>query len=79
LETDMPHPNLTANPFALMMTPEAVFAAIERSERLGRLKSRICRPLDGPRPSNAPAEANSFDAAIDAAPESLDWPVIQYE
>jgi hypothetical protein len=75
----MPHPNLTANPFALMMTPEAVFAAIERSERLGRLKSRICRPLDGPRPPHAQAETNSFDAAIDAAPESLDWPMIQYD
>lgn len=73
----MSHPNLTANPFALMMTPEAVFAAIERSERLGRLKSRICRPLDGPRPPNAAAETSSFDAAIDAAAESLDWPVIQ--
>ena len=74
----MPHPNLTANPFALMMTPEAVFAAIERSERLGRLKSRICRPLDGPRPQG-PNEVSSFDAAVDAAPETLEWPVIQYE
>ena len=68
----MPHPNLTANPFALMMTPEAVFAAIERSERLGRLKSRICRPLDGPRPPQAPTEISSFDAAVDASAESLD-------
>lgn len=72
----MTPPNLIANPFALMMMPEAVFAAIERSERLGRLKSRICRPLDGPRPMQAPAEASSFDAAIDAATESLEWPVI---
>jgi len=62
----------TANPFALMMTPEAVFAAIERSERLGRLKSRICRPLDGPRtPQPAAeepaAEVEAFDAAVEAA------------
>ena len=35
-----------ANPFALMMNPEAVFAVIERSERLARLQSRICHPLD---------------------------------
>lgn len=36
----------TANPFALMMYPEAVIAAVAGSERLARLKSRICRPLD---------------------------------
>jgi hypothetical protein len=74
----MAHPDLTANPFALMMTPEAVFAAIERSERLSRLKSRICRPLDGPRPPQPPAaEVRAFDAAVDAANEPLEWPVIQ--
>lgn len=39
---------LTANPFALLMEPEAVFATIEKSGRLGRLHSRICRPLDKP-------------------------------
>jgi hypothetical protein len=68
----------TANPFALMMTPEVVFAAIERSERLGRLKSRICRPLDGPRapqPAAAEepaAEVEAFDAAVEAAPVELE-------
>jgi hypothetical protein len=35
-----------SNPFALMMSPEVVLAAVERSERLGRLQRRICRPLD---------------------------------
>ena len=35
-----------SNPFALMMNPEAVLAAIAGSERLARLGSRICRPLD---------------------------------
>lgn len=80
----MTHPNLIANPFALMMMPEAVFAAIEHSERLGRLKSRICRPLDGPRPVQAPAEISSFDAAVDgsavdASTESLAWHLIQPE
>jgi hypothetical protein len=78
----MAQPNPIANPFALMMTPEVVFAAIERSERLGRLKSRICRPLDGPRPPQVPPEVSSFDAAVDAAPEVLEvleWPVIEGE
>ena len=72
----MAHPNPTANPFALMMTPEAVFAAIERSDRLNRLKSRICRPLDGPRPPQPATEVRAFDEAVDATTETLDWPVI---
>ncbi|MDQ6680792.1 MAG: hypothetical protein M3Y67_07490 [Pseudomonadota bacterium] len=82
----MAHTDLTANPFALMMAPEAIFAAIERSERLGRLKSRICRPLDGPRPAEAETEVGAFDEAVEAAieaveesSEALDWPEIEYE
>ncbi|MBS0446919.1 MAG: hypothetical protein JSR59_13335 [Proteobacteria bacterium] len=39
---------IAANPFALMMDPAAVIAAVERSDRLAMLKSRICRPLDKP-------------------------------
>lgn len=34
------------NPFQLMVEPEVVLAAIERSERLGRLNRHLCRPLD---------------------------------
>ena len=37
-----------ANPFALLTDPQAVFRAIESSERLVRLHSRVCRPLDKP-------------------------------
>jgi hypothetical protein len=37
---------LQANPFMLMMDPQTVFAAVERSERLARLQRRVCRPLD---------------------------------
>ena len=40
------HP--VANPFALLMDPQAIFKAIENSERLERLHSRVCRPLDKP-------------------------------
>ena len=36
----------TPNPFALLITPDAVFAALNQSDRLNRLSSRICRPLD---------------------------------
>jgi hypothetical protein len=45
-----------ANPFALMMEPEAIFAAVAASERLARLKSRICRPLDKPLIAKADGE-----------------------
>lgn len=36
------------NPFALLLNPADVVAQMERSERLRRLKSRVCRPLDKP-------------------------------
>lgn len=53
------HP--VANPFALLLNPAAVVAEMERSERLNRLSSRICRPLDKAHPSD-----KTHDAAIDA-------------
>jgi len=53
-----------SNPFALMIAPETVFAAIERSERLARLKSTICRPLDKPRPEKPIVELAAFDDEI---------------
>lgn len=73
----MQQSEVVANPFALMMNPEAVIAAVNRSDRLGRLKSRICRPLDKPVPvplvpgvrsNNAPA-ADEQDAEDDASEE----------
>lgn len=36
------------NPFAMMIDPQAVLQAVERSERLQRLQRRVCRPLDEP-------------------------------
>jgi hypothetical protein len=68
----MEHAHLTSNPFALMMMPEAVFAAIEHSDRLSRLKSRICRPLDGPRAAPAATELGAFDAAVDLTVEPIE-------
>jgi len=64
----MIHPNEeeVRNPFALMTSPEAVFAALERSDRLARLKSTICRPLDKPRPEKPIVELSSFDDAIES-------------
>lgn len=36
------------NPFMLMINPEVVLAAVEKSERLGKLNRHLCRPLDRP-------------------------------
>jgi hypothetical protein len=55
-----------ANPFALLTAPEAIFAAIERSERLARLQSTICRPLDKPRPEPTPVDVKAFDEQVEA-------------
>jgi hypothetical protein len=67
LEEDaMDQITISANPFALMIDPEAIFAAIERSDRLARLKSTICHPLDKPRPEQPPVEVKAFDEQVEA-------------
>lgn len=59
---------MSSNPFALLLNPETVVKAIESSERLGRLHSRVCRPLDRPLIPASPNDAvAAFDAAIDRA------------
>jgi len=56
-----------ANPFVLMLNPQAVFAAIENSDRLARLASRICRPLDRHQPGLTDGDtADGADAGLDA-------------
>jgi hypothetical protein len=58
-----------SNPFALMMDPESVLAAVARSERLAHLHSRIWRPLDKPMVARSPAGAAEFDASVDGVDE----------
>ena len=53
----------TPNPFALLITPDAVFDALSRSDRLSRLSSRICRPLDERQARLEGTEARTVDAA----------------
>jgi hypothetical protein len=53
---------LAANPFALMIDPAAVVMAMEKSDRLSRLHSRICRPLD--KIVGAPSDEESGEADI---------------
>ena len=42
----MEQQQFAANPFALLLDPEAVHAALQQSTALARLKSRVWRPLD---------------------------------
>lgn len=45
------------NPFMLMLEPEVILAAIEKSVRLSQLNRHLCRPLDRPVLGNRKAEA----------------------
>jgi hypothetical protein len=56
--------DLVRNPFMLMLEPEQVLAAVERSEKLGRLNRRMCHPLDRPMPV-PPATATRPGVPID--------------
>lgn len=56
---------LAHNPFMMMLQPDVVIAAMERSEKLGRLNRRLCHPLD--RPASAAAEGTAArEAGVDA-------------
>jgi hypothetical protein len=57
---------LAANPFALMLDPQAVIEAVEHSERLGGLQRRVCRPLDKPLIPKRSAAMQACDSEIDA-------------
>jgi hypothetical protein len=61
-----------SDPFAMLMDLQGVVQAMERSDRLARLQSRICRPLDKPLVSGGGGECEAFDGVIDAAPEADD-------
>jgi hypothetical protein len=49
------------NPFMLMINPEVVLAAVAKSERLGQLNRRLCRPLDRPGPDGLPSPDSAAD------------------
>jgi hypothetical protein len=54
-----------ANPFALMMDPEAVREMIDKSEQLSKLSQRQCHPLDRAVIRSASAELAAYDSKID--------------
>jgi hypothetical protein len=60
---------LISNPFALMMNPDAVLAAMAGSDRLGRLQRRICKPLDKPLIPKAADETAAFDHEVEDTDE----------
>ena len=49
------------NPFMLMLNPEIVLAAVEKSERLGQLNRHLCRPLDRPMPAGGRSSEGERD------------------
>jgi hypothetical protein len=55
------------NPFMLLLHPEAVIAAVEKSERLGRLNRHLCRPLDRPTPTSVRESSELDDEPADPA------------
>jgi hypothetical protein len=57
----MSHPATARNPFLLMISPEVVLAAVEKSERLGQLNRHLCRPLDRPTPATSAKPAAPED------------------
>lgn len=61
------HP--ASHPFALMMEPERVIQAMERSERLARLQRRVCHPLDKPAASAKAGDAEDFDVEFGTCEE----------
>jgi hypothetical protein len=67
----MQHQHITANPFALLMNPEAVHAALAQSEHLNSLKSRVWRPLDQPLIPRTTDDAEAFDESVEATEDAF--------
>ncbi|MES2185286.1 MAG: hypothetical protein V4505_12115 [Pseudomonadota bacterium] len=58
---------IASNPFALIMDPEAVLAAMEHSDALRSLKLRRIQPLDVMPMAKKDAATTAFDKEIDEA------------
>ena len=56
-----------ANPFMLMMTPQKVLEAMEKSDALRRLQHQVFHPLDSRPALQGDADIAAFDAAIERA------------
>ena len=56
-------------PFSLIVNPQAVLDAVQRSERLQGLHRRVYRPLGHPTAAEREAANTSFDAGADDEPD----------
>ena len=61
-----------ANPFDMLINPQAILDAIEHAESLNNLARKVCRPLDRPAAPKASevADVAAFDAVVDRLGES---------
>ena len=64
----MPQHASVRNPFMLMINPEVVLAAVEKSELLGQLNRHLCRPLDRPAPSGSKTPVAEAEEEVDEFP-----------
>jgi hypothetical protein len=60
------------SPFAMLLNPEEVVSAMEHSELLNRLHSRVYRPLDKPLIPKGKFAVADFDRLIDETPDDLE-------
>lgn len=68
----MPQPQIVPNPFELMMNPEAVLQAVEKSGRLESLQRRIYRPLDKPLIAKKASDTAAHDRQFEQADDETD-------
>ena len=66
----MANSTLEHNPFMLLVHPELVLAAVEKSERLGQLNRHLCRPLDRPVGGQAAPAGSTEDESEDLGVET---------
>lgn len=58
-------------PFSLIVNPQAVFDAVQRSERLQGLHRRVYRPLGHPPAAEREAANTGFDAGVEEEPDDF--------
>ncbi|CAN5357160.1 hypothetical protein BH09PSE5_BH09PSE5_47500 [soil metagenome] len=66
---------VAANPFGMMINPEAIIEAMNRSDRLERLQRRVYRPLDKPMIPKVDATGNATVVEIDEEESDEDFGV----
>jgi hypothetical protein len=62
----MSETTMAKNPFMLMLNPEVVIAAMEKSEKLAQLNRHHCRPLDRITMHNPSGEETTADERDEA-------------